>query len=266
MKHLIDMAVYDDAEFYDLEFATRDHEIPFFLEQARRAQGPVLEVGCGTGRITVPLAQAGVNVTGLDVMPSMLRRAARRAHDCQVAVDWIEQDCRDIRTAQRFALIFSAHNSMGHLHDLDSVVAFLTSARRALASDGTLILEVSNRDVAELSCPSGASRHIKSFQDAVGRCVEVWSTPSYDAATQIVRFHLDYRRDGTVAHSNQVSMRCFFPEELLAVCRLAGLEVVRRYGDYNASLFVSTSPKQILLCRDAFGSVTSDGGRGVMTW
>ena len=259
MKPLVDMAVYDDAQFYDIEFATRDHEIPFFLKQARRAEGPVLEVACGTGRLTVPLALAGVNITGLDVMPSMLRRAAQRAHDCQATVNWLEQDCRDIRTDQRFALIFSAHNSMGHLHDLDSVVAFLTSARRALASGGTLILEVSNRDVAELSCPSGTSRYIKSFQDDAGGSVEVWSTSAYDAATQVVRFHLDYRRDGAVAHTKQVSMRCFFPEELLALCRLAGLEVVRRHGDYDESPFTSTSQKQILFCRDVSGGVTSVG-------
>jgi hypothetical protein len=60
MKPLDGLEIYDDAEFYDLEFAGRGHEIPFFLKHARQAGGPVLEVACGTGRITLPIARAGI--------------------------------------------------------------------------------------------------------------------------------------------------------------------------------------------------------------
>ncbi|MFI6549200.1 class I SAM-dependent methyltransferase [Streptomyces prunicolor] len=169
MKPLEDLAVYDDADFYDQEFTARTHDIPFFLDQAVRAGGPVLEVACGTGRITLPIARASVEVTGLDLMPSMLARARQRAEDERLPVEWLERYCRDIRSDRRFALLFSATNAMQHLHDLDSVVAFL-------------------------------------------------------------------------------SMRCFFPEELLALCRLAGLDVAQRYGDYDQSPFTSASPKQLLFC------------------
>jgi hypothetical protein len=65
----------------------------------------------------------------------------------------------------------------------------------------------------------------------------------------VLHFTLDYRRDGDPVRAKKVSMRCFFPEELLALCRLAGLDVVRRVGDYDESPFTGTSPKQILFCR-----------------
>lgn len=64
----------------------------------------------------------------------------------------------------------------------------------------------------------------------------------------MLRFTLDYLRDGVCVRTKKVSMRCFFPEELLALCRLAGLDVAQRYGDYDQSLFTSTSPKQLLFC------------------
>lgn len=249
MKPLQDLAVYDDADFYDQEFAARTHDIPFFLGQAVRAGGPVLEVACGTGRITLPIARAGVHVTGLDVMPSMLARARQRAEEEQLPVEWLEQDCRDIRTDRRFALVFSATNAMQHLHDLDSVVAFLTSARNALRPGGTLIVDVFNPDPAKLARLPDAPYHHKSVVDREGVTLDVRATTRYDAATQVLGFTLDYLREGASVRTKRVSMRCFFPEELLALCRLSGLDVAQRYGDYDHSPFTSRSPKQILFCR-----------------
>ncbi|MFD7735987.1 class I SAM-dependent methyltransferase [Kitasatospora phosalacinea] len=253
MKPLQDLAVYDDAEFYDREFATRTHDVPFFLDQARRADGPVLEVACGTGRITLPIARAGVDVTGLDVTPGMLALARRRSADEGLPVEWLEQDCRDIRTGRRYALVFSATNAMQHLHDLDSVLAFLTSARAALRPGGTLLLDVFNPSPAKLTrLPDAPYRH-KTVTDLDGAELEVRAATGYDAATQVLHFTLDYLRGDERVRTKKVSMRCFFPEELLALCRLAGLDVVERHGDYDSSPFTGASPKQILFCRAASG-------------
>ncbi|WP_415949571.1 class I SAM-dependent methyltransferase [Streptomyces sp. KLOTTS4A1] len=257
MKPLEDLAVYDDADFYDQEFAARTHDIPYFLEQAVRAGGPVLEVACGTGRITLPIARAGVDVTGLDVMDSMLTRARRQAEDEGLPVDWLHQDCRDIRSERRFALVFSATNAMQHLHDLDSVLAFLGSARKVLRPGGTLILDVFNPDPAKLARLPDAPYHHKSVVGRDGTRLDVRAATGYDAAAQVLRFTLDYLREGECVRTKQVSMRCFFPEELMALCRLAGLDVVERYGDYDQSRFTGSSPKQILLCRPR-----TDGSRG----
>jgi 2-polyprenyl-3-methyl-5-hydroxy-6-metoxy-1,4-benzoquinol methylase len=249
MKPLQDLAVYDDADFYDQEFAARTHDIPFFLDQAVQAGGPVLEVACGTGRISLPIARAGIDVAGLDVMPSMLARARRRSEEEGLSVEWLEQDCRDIRTGQRFALVFSATNAMQHLHDVDSAVAFLVSARNVLRPGGTLILDVFNPSVAKLSRRPEESYQHKSIVDRDGSTLDVRASTGYDAATQVLHFTLEYLRDGVCVRTKQVSMRCYFPEELLALCRLAGLEVVERYGDYDLSPFTSGSPKQLLFCR-----------------
>jgi len=255
MKPLQDLAVYDDADFYDQEFAARTHDIPFFLDQAVRAGGPVLEVACGTGRITLPIARAGVDITGLDIMPSMLARARRRAEEERLPVEWLEQDCRQIHTARRFALVFSATNAMQHLHDLDSVVGFLASARNALGPGGTLILDVFNPNMAKLCRLPEAPYHHKSVVDLDGATLDVQARTSYDAATQVLRFTLDYLLDGECVRTKKVSMRCFFPEELLALCRLAGLDVAQRYGDYDRSPFTSSSPKQLLFCHSQTGAV-----------
>ncbi len=248
MTPLADMAVYEDAEFYDLEFADRQHDAAFFIEQAKQAHGPVLEVACGTGRITLPIARAGIAITGLDVTRSMLDLARRKSQAEALPVTWLEQDCRAIHSEQHFSLIFSATNAMQHLHDFDSVNAFLRSARNVLAPGGTLILDVFNPDISKLARSAPARYHHKSIVDAEGKEIRVDATSSYDAASQILRFELYYLRNGEYLRTKAVSMRCFFPEELLALCRFNGFDVVQRLGDYDGSPFTTQSPKQILFC------------------
>ncbi len=71
------MAEYDrtDAGFYDSLSAGLDGDEAFYVEEARKASGPVLEIGCGTGRIMIPIAESGVNIVGLDSAPAMLEVA-----------------------------------------------------------------------------------------------------------------------------------------------------------------------------------------------
>jgi 2-polyprenyl-3-methyl-5-hydroxy-6-metoxy-1,4-benzoquinol methylase len=185
MKPLDCQDIYADADFYDQEFADRVHEIDFFLKQAQLADGPVLEVGCGTGRITLPIARTGVAITGLDVSRPMLELARQKANAEQLSVTWLEQDCRQIKTTQAFAMIFSATNAMQHLHDFDSVNSFLTVARNALRPGGILILDVFNPNPAKLARTVAARYHHKSFLDAKGGEIRVEAASEYNSATQI---------------------------------------------------------------------------------
>lgn len=185
-------SLYEDAEFYDLEFAMRSHELPYFRDLARRATGSVLEVACGTGRLTIPIALDGVDISGLDVSAPMLARAKKNAAAAGANIEWIEQDCRAMRLDQRYGLIFSATNAMQHLLDVDSACAFLQSARDHLSPDGLLLIDVFNPSISKL-LKTPADRH---FHKAVQRgnrdpiIVEVSS--QYHADRQILYFELFY--------------------------------------------------------------------------
>lgn len=241
------LPVYEDAEFYDMEFADRRHEIPFFRKLAREAGGPVLEVACGTGRITIPIALDGVEIAGLDISRPMLERARVHGAKAGVSISWVEQDCREMRLDQPFSLIFSATNAMQHLLDVESAHAFLCAARKALRPGGRLVIDVFNPVLTKL-LKTPADRHmLKTLPHAKGGEIAVEVESSYRADTQILHFDLHYIRGGAVLKTKQVNMRVFFPQELLALCQWSGLRVLERFGDYDGSLFTAESPKQILV-------------------
>ncbi len=245
------LELYNDAEFYDLEFAARELEIPFYRKHARQAGGPLLEVACGTGRLTLPIARDGGEITGLDISRPMLEQARLKAASEGLRVEWIEQDCRDMRLDKSFALIFSAANAMQHLLDAKSACDFLQSARRLLRPDARLILDVFNPNPAKLVRPATKRYLQKTIVMPSGETIQVEAASEYQSSTQVLRFDLYYLKDGQTLRTKRVNMRCFFPEELLTLCRLNGLEVVDRFSNYDESPFGDDSPKQILFCRAA---------------
>ena len=122
--------LYREGRHYDLLNADVVADIPFYLEEARRAGGPVLELACGTGRLTIPIAQTGVEVVGLDQSASMLAHLRTKARQAGVEVPLVEGDCREFELGRKFALIFMAFNSMQHLHDQASLAALFKGAMK----------------------------------------------------------------------------------------------------------------------------------------
>ena len=101
-------------------------DLPFYTKWCRQASGEVLELCCGTGRLTIPLRQAGVPVTGLDFTPSMLERAQEKARQAGIDVDLVAGDMRNFDLGRTFGLIFIPFNSLQNTYsrpDLESVFA-----------------------------------------------------------------------------------------------------------------------------------------------
>lgn len=99
---------YTDAVIYDaeIEAETKDPfmpDSPFYLALAQQIEGKVLELGCGTGRYTIPLAERGVDITELDIMPQMLERAKSKARS--LSIPWVEEDVRTFHLNEQFDLM-----------------------------------------------------------------------------------------------------------------------------------------------------------------
>src|SRR5580658_9433792 len=101
-----ELALYDASALYDLAMSPNPAAEAFYIAEARRRGGPVLALACGTGRFAIPLAQAGIQVIGLDVTPAMLERAKTKAAEAQVEITWLLGDMRNYDLEEkRFGLI-----------------------------------------------------------------------------------------------------------------------------------------------------------------
>ena len=125
---------------------TGTSDVEFWVEECRAAGGPVLELGCGTGRVTIPVAAAGVDVTGLDNSDSMLKRARRKSVADEVEVSWMEGDMRTFDLGRRFALIYVPLASFAHLSGPGDAEACLARVRRHLPPGGRFAVDLMNPD------------------------------------------------------------------------------------------------------------------------
>jgi SAM-dependent methyltransferase len=241
------LALYEDPALYDAEFATRAHEIPFYIHQSRACGGAVLELACGTGRLTLPIDAAGVPIVGVDVAPKMIDRAREKATAAGRAIEWHVADIRTMALGRRFHLLFIESNALQHLHDVDSLRSFFRRAREHLLPCGRLIVDVFNPSIPKLARTLDERHPHKTFAAPDGGLVEVEVASEYLRETQVLHFLLTYRRGTLIVGSKDVRMRCFFPEELVALCRWGGFEVEARLGDYDGSPFRGDAPQQILL-------------------
>src|SRR5512136_777464 len=137
------------SEFYDHLAAYRERgDIDFWVEMAQASGGPVLEVGCGTGRGLIPTARAGLAVYGIDLSPPMLavceRRLEQEPAEVQQRVQLDLADMRDFDLGQTFKLITIPFRPFQHLVEVEDQIACLRCIQRHLAGDGRFILDLFN--------------------------------------------------------------------------------------------------------------------------
>ena len=152
------------AEFYDFVVPYRERlDVSFFVELARECKGPVLELGCGTGRILIPVAREGIDITGLDASNAMLERCRRKLADepleVQSHVTVRLGDMRRFEFGKEFALITAPFRSFQHLLKVEDQLACLSCVRHHLAEGGQvcagrlqpLVAEPGGRKASELA-------------------------------------------------------------------------------------------------------------------
>jgi SAM-dependent methyltransferase len=134
---------YDSiAELYDPWSASVVEDVGFYLEEARRSVGPVVELGVGTGRIAVPIAAEGIRVIGVDSSRRMLEICARRAALAGVDVDLRVGDLREPPVSERVPLVICPFRSLLHLHTDEDRRRVLTAVRELLLPGGRFVFDV----------------------------------------------------------------------------------------------------------------------------
>ena len=245
------------ARFYDAENAYMTDDLPFYSALAAETGGPVLDVGCGTGRVTLHLAQEGVRVVGMDYSEAMLQRAERKLAvlpDLRARVALIHADVLHTAPEERFALIIVPYNSFMHLHTQADQVAALERMREWLLPDGLIALDLPNPGDLFATPDDGSVVLERMFQEPEsGHLVMQQSVSALDRAAQIMHVTWIYDElaaDGTVRRTlAPLTLRYVFPAEMDLLLRVAGLQRAERYGDYDSTPFEDNSPRMITVAK-----------------
>jgi SAM-dependent methyltransferase len=246
------MDLYSDGRHYDALLGDQVADIAFYLSLARQAQGGVLELACGTGRITLPLALEGIDITGLDLSGPMLQRAREKAATSGARLSWVQADARSFDLAKQFSLIFLPYNSMQHLHDLPSLRSMLRCVLAHLAPDGLFALDVHLPNLALLSRSPREIYGVEDLGEAPDGRRVTGEEVSYSDSRQVYTIRWHYSANGAEEpRVDELKLRMFFPQELDALMQANGFEIVEKYGDFVKTPFQDQSLKQVLVCRRA---------------
>jgi SAM-dependent methyltransferase len=249
MPALSNLEEYAHPHLYDLENADFEPEGSFYLELAKELGGPILELGCGTGRITIPLAQNGLEITGLDVVPGMLTLARQKAGD--LPIHWVEADARNFDLGKQFNLIFENGAVFMHMLTNADQHAFLACVREHLAEDGRFVFSVMFPHPDDLES-TAEEKEWYTYQDAHGSTVRVSGTEEYNHLRQ-VKLETAIRRisspDGPeVQYVAPMQLRYTFPQEMERVLEYTGFEVKQRYGGPDRSPLTPQSSDMVFVC------------------
>ncbi len=241
--------VYWDGLQYDAFNAPVHNDLKFYLAEAKKARGPVLELACGTGRLTIPLKKEGINITGLDLAAPMLERAKAKAAAAGLKIHFLRGDARKFSLGKKFKLIFMAFHSLQHLGGRGDLEGLFASVSRHLAPGGRFIFDVFNPDPRCLVRDPEEMLPVAYYDNpAGGGKVLVNETYSYDRKAQVSRITWHYRSEKTgKTVKKSLNLRCFYPEELLALVHYNGFKLAARYGDFRGRPFTGASREQILI-------------------
>jgi SAM-dependent methyltransferase len=242
--------IYRDGKAYDNMFPGSEVDFPFWLALAHAYGGPILELGCGTGRVSIPLARQGYAVTGIDLAEAMLSEARRKAAEQQVDVEWVTADMQDFDLGETFSLVIIPANTLGHLLTLSDFEGCMRSVRRHLAPDGRFVIDYFVPKMALLlDKPGERSPFAEYFDPDANGQVVVTESYVYEPDTQIKRITTYHAIPGRDAESvGALDIRMYYPQELDALLRYNGFVIDAKYGSYEQGAFSSSSEKQLIVC------------------
>jgi len=245
------------VEIYDAFYDFRK-DIDFFVGYSRKTRGKTLELGCGAGRVLIPTAIAGCEITGLDISPSMLKKCQekidRQPKKVQELIRTVEGDMIDFSIDERFSLVTTPFRPFQHLISTEEQKSCLECVHRHLDTGALLILDLfhpflpalydpkyqfETKDVAERKLPDG--REIRRTQ----KSPVVHRDEQYLESEFI--YHVSYPDGRRERHVHSFPLRYFFRYEVEHLLELSGFRVRELFGNFDRSSFSQDSPEMIFV-------------------
>jgi SAM-dependent methyltransferase len=246
-------ALYDSVPAY-----VAREDVSFFVEEAKRARGEVLELGCGTGRVLFPIARARVAITGIDNSAAMLARCRERlaaeSSDVRARVTLREADVRAFDFGRRFALATAPFRVMQHQITTDDQLKVLDSVARHLLPGGRFVFDVFNPHFDKMVAADGVERDdtpLTVLPDGrtLRRTFRVtrvrWTEQVNDV--ELIYHIAPAKGQPEERYVHGFEMRWYLRAELEHLLARAGFEVKAVYGDFSRAPLTDASPEMVFV-------------------
>jgi len=248
------LAHYADPAYYTQCYRSRRHDVDYYVRLARVCAGSVLEFGCGNGRITLAMAQAGANVCGVDLSKPMLMDLEQRLTKVPVTlrnrIRLIQGDMRNVQLGQRFALIIAPFNVMLHLYTRSDVEQFLLNVKSHLEPGGQFVCDVSLPLVADLARSPYKRYKAPAFvHPQTKQKIKYTERFEYDPIRQLLLIWMEFvPEDGTPPWTIPLTHRQFFPCELEAHFQHAGFSSFQITSDFTDEAPAAHTDSLVVTC------------------
>jgi SAM-dependent methyltransferase len=228
---------YYDPALYDLVYAKVRDDIPFYLELAKAARGAVLEVACGTGRVLIPILEAGVEIHGLDLDGGMLERLRGQAAERGLQPRVFQGDMRDFTMPTRYALVTIPFRAFMHLESTADQIRALRCIREHLEPDGRLAFNLFYPSFDFIRDNEG--RRVLSIEvdePGSGKPVRVFDISRYDRVGQTVTVEREVvigEGPDTITRQVGFRLRWTYRYEMELLLRAAGFAGAEFFGGFD---------------------------------
>jgi SAM-dependent methyltransferase len=240
---IYDGNIYDgmNSNIADLQFYKR------WLPKNNDAR--ILELCCGTGRLTIPIAKDGYDISGVDYTASMLEQAKEKASEGGLEVEFIEADIRTLDLPEKYDLIFIPFNSIHHLYKNEDLFKAFRVVKNHLKAGGLFLLDCFNPNIQFIVEGEKEQKEIAKYTTNDGREIMIKQTMRYENKTQINRIEWHYFINGEFDSIQNLDMRMFFPQELDSYLERIGFNIIQKFGGFEEEAFSDNSEKQIFVCQ-----------------
>jgi len=251
-----------DAVWYDLyiSFSMGNEDVNFYVEAAKHINGSVLELGCGTGRILIPTAKAGVIITGLDLSEDMLKQCRMKLENLDAKttdrITLVRENMINFKFDHQFNLITIPFRAFLHLLTVDDQKKCLRNIHKHLTDDGKLIFNIFDPNLNIIHAHMGSiGQALKKSHDftcpITNHKIVCWDSREYDLETQTLNETRIYEEldDGKVLDKYYVplELRFNYRYETQHLLELCGYKIEALYGDFNRGPFIA-GREQIWVC------------------
>jgi cyclopropane fatty-acyl-phospholipid synthase-like methyltransferase len=245
------------AEFYDV-LHTDTSDVKALIRIAQKHGPHVLELGSGTGRILIPMAKVGLNVTGIEISQDMIDIANRKLGQEELAVKerckMVKADVLDFSLDATFDLILASCNFVNHFTDYKSLKKMFAQVRNHLKDEGAFLIDCSLPNVKAMIYEHNKREVFDYFYPKNGTNIVDKFTPSYDLINQLEHDHivLEEYKDGKLLRSEECkeTVSFYFPRELIFLLESEGLTVFHQQGSLFKDIPIDQEAEEmVFFCR-----------------